>query len=340
MTSISFRRGRQRARQFAHGGSRHAAALRHQFRCVRAQRGLEFGQSGHVSGQAAEAHQLFVEQRVRDPEQEKDVGAGPDEMVLVGHRRRLGAARIDHHDLAAARAQRLGLAAEIGHRPQAAVRDHRIGAQDQQEVAALDVGHRHRQPAAEHQPDRQHLGNLVHAGGREHIAGAERFGQARKIQRQSHLVGGRVAQHRGHRIRAVGGDQRRQAALDFGVGFLPAGRDEHAGALDQRRAQAVRIVVQVFQADRLGTQETVREHVVGIGADAHHLVFLEVEFEAATGFAKWTNPVRAGSVQGHDGLFLGKSNGRSIVGIGGSTVNRNLACRCMLSGNYKLARAS
>ena len=46
--------------------------------------------------------------------------------------RGLGAARVDHDDAAAARAQRLGLAAEVGHRPQAAVADQRVGAEDQQ----------------------------------------------------------------------------------------------------------------------------------------------------------------------------------------------------------------
>jgi hypothetical protein len=244
-------------------------------------------------------HQLLVEQRVGDPEQEEHVRTGPDEMVGVGDVGGLGAARVHHDDPAAARAHRLGLAAEVGHRPQAAVRDHRIGAEDQQEVAALDVGHRYRQPGAEHQSDRQHLRHLVDAGRGKHIARAERAGQSRKVQHQAHFMRSRIAQHRADRVGARRRDHRRQPPLDFGIGFVPGGFDEAAVALDERRAQAVGIVLQLFQADRLRAQETAREHVLPVAANAHHALLLELDPQAAARLAKRTDSVGCTGLLGH-----------------------------------------
>ena len=55
----------------------------------------------------AEVDEPLVEERVHEREQEQRVGAGPDRQVLVGLLRRLRAPRVDDHELAAARPQRL-----------------------------------------------------------------------------------------------------------------------------------------------------------------------------------------------------------------------------------------
>ena len=66
------------------------------------------------------------------------------------------AARIDHHApcrrAARMRAQPAG---HVGRGQQAAVRDERVGAEDEQVVGAVDVGHRHAEHGAEHQPGRR-----------------------------------------------------------------------------------------------------------------------------------------------------------------------------------------
>ena len=49
-----------------------------------------------------EAHEALGEQRVHEREEEERVGAGTDEVVLVGLVGRPRAARVDDHDLAAA----------------------------------------------------------------------------------------------------------------------------------------------------------------------------------------------------------------------------------------------
>jgi len=79
--------------------------------------------------------------------------------------------------------------------------------------------------------------------------------------------------------------QRRQAALDFGICLVPAGLFKHAVALDQRRAQAVRVLVQVFQRHALGADVAGAEDVGLVGADTDDFALLNLDFQTATGFA-------------------------------------------------------
>jgi hypothetical protein len=74
-------------------------------------------QAGDMGLEPAQPHQALGKQHLHHRRQQERVGPGPDRVVRVGHPRRLGAARVDHDDAPAARPQRLGLAAEIGHRP-------------------------------------------------------------------------------------------------------------------------------------------------------------------------------------------------------------------------------
>ena len=77
-------------------------------------------------------------------EQQVRVGARADEVVLVGLLGRAAAARVDHDDAAAALPDRAQPAAHVGRGQQAAVGGERVGAEHQQVVGAVDVGHRDR----------------------------------------------------------------------------------------------------------------------------------------------------------------------------------------------------
>ena len=74
------------------------------------------------------------------------VGAGPDEVVLVGLLRRSGCAAGRPRRAAAAGPDRPQPAAHVGRGHQAAVGRERVGAEDQQVVGAVDVGHRQEVP--------------------------------------------------------------------------------------------------------------------------------------------------------------------------------------------------
>ena len=163
--------------------------------------------------------------------------------------RGLGAARIDHDEPAAARRIALALPRKSGTVHMLPLRRHRIGAEHEQEIAALDVGHGHRQPVAEHQPAGQLLRHLVERRGGEHVARAERAGEPRHVEQQAQLVRRSGCRARAPTAsRAVRGEDRRQAPLDLGEGLVPARLDETAVALDQRRAQPVRVLVQLLAA--------------------------------------------------------------------------------------------
>ena len=161
------------------------------------------------SASAARVVEALLDQRAGHAEQQVRVAAGPDEVVLVGVLGRARAARVDHHDLAAALADAAQPAAHVGRGQQAAVRDERVGAEQQQVLAAVDVRHRHAQRVAEHQPDGDLLGHLVDGAGAEDVARAERLVEDRAVEQRREVVRGRVADVDGDRVAAVLGQQRR-----------------------------------------------------------------------------------------------------------------------------------
>jgi len=79
----------------------------------------------------AERDSLLREQHVHDREQEVRVGPGTDEVVRVGFERGQAPPRVDHDELAAARAQAAQASLRVGGGHQAAVRRQRVRAQHQ-----------------------------------------------------------------------------------------------------------------------------------------------------------------------------------------------------------------
>ena len=90
------------------------------------------------------------EQDVQHRQQHPRVGAGADEVVLVGDLGGLGAARVEDDHPAAARLEVAQPVREVGHRHQRAVGRHRVGAEHQEVRRAVDVGDREQQLVAEH----------------------------------------------------------------------------------------------------------------------------------------------------------------------------------------------
>ena len=181
--------GGQRTRQAADALGRDAAARRHRLGCERSHRLMYFVYAAQPFGHSAGFHQLFGKQRVHHGGQQVHIGPGANEMVRVGHGGSFGAARVDHHQFAAARLQGFGLAAKVGHGPHAAVAHQWVGTQHQQVVGAGNVGQGDRKPVPEHQAAGQLLGHLVQRGGGKHILGAQRTGQLAEVSEQADFVG-------------------------------------------------------------------------------------------------------------------------------------------------------
>jgi hypothetical protein len=113
--------------------------------------------------------------------------AGADEVVLVGLARGARAPRVDDDDLAAARANRAQAPAHVGRREQAAVGGERVGAEDEQVLGAVDVGHRDGGAAAEHERRGHLLGVLVDRAGAEQVAGLQGLEQDARVESELRL---------------------------------------------------------------------------------------------------------------------------------------------------------
>ena len=249
--------------------------------------GSSASKPSHSSAEPARPRQALFEDHVDEREQQVRVGAGADEVVLVGDLGGARAPRVDHHDLAAALLDRAQAPAHVGRRQQAAVGGERVGAEDQQVVGAVDVRHRDRQRAAEHQRRGDLLRPLVDRARRVDVAGAERLGEHAAVEQRRHAVDGRVADVDRGAVATVLGQQRREAAVDQLERLVPGRGGERAvGLLEHRRAQAVRVLVQRLDGDALGAQEAVGEDVVGVAADLDELVALEGQLEPAGGLAE------------------------------------------------------
>ena len=177
---------------------------------------------------------------------------GPDEEVLVGVLRGAAAARVDDDHLAAAVADAAQPTGHVGRRQQAAVRRERVGAQHQQVVGAVDVGHRHAEGRAEHQPGGHLLGHLVDRAGRVDVARAEGLHERAPVEQRVEVVGVRVAEVHGDGVAPVLLEDRPEAAVDLGERLVPRHLVEAGGRADQRRADPVRVLVELLQREPLG----------------------------------------------------------------------------------------
>ena len=97
-----------------------------------------------------------------------------------------------------------------------------------------------------------------------------------------------VADVGGDGVAAVLAQDRGEAAIDLGERLVPGGRLEllRCGVADERRREAVGILVQRLEAVRLGAEEAAAEDVVGVAADLDDALALGLDRESAGGFAE------------------------------------------------------
>ena len=178
-------------------------------------------EAGDEVGAGAEVDEALAGDHLHHRHQQVGVGTGPDRHPLAGHLRRARAPRVDDHDRAAALDQPLEPAGPVGRGGERAVRRVRVGAEHEQVVGAVDVGHRHVEPAAEHQRRGDLLRALVDRGRREDVGGAEGPEDGPVVEHPGEVVGVRVADVHGRRVAAVLVEHREQPALDLGERLVP-----------------------------------------------------------------------------------------------------------------------
>jgi hypothetical protein len=107
----------------------------------RGKRPGHLGKLRHALHRDGHRGEVLGEEGVHDPEQQERIGSRADEQVLVGKLGGAGTARIGHHELAAALAERLQPSWEVGRGAQRAVGFRGIGAEHEQIAGAVQVGH-------------------------------------------------------------------------------------------------------------------------------------------------------------------------------------------------------
>ncbi len=178
------------------------------------------------------------------------------------------------------------LAGEVGGSGKAAVGHQRIRADDHEVVGAVQIRHRERHGAAEHQPERHMLGHLIERARRVDLMGAEAADDQRRVQRAGHGVGVGIAEVHPHRCAAVVADRGAEAVGHRGERLFPRRLGQHAIPTNQRRTQPVGVVVEFSEARALRTDESGGEHVVAVAARSGDVAVLDGQRQAARGFAE------------------------------------------------------
>ena len=96
-----------------------------------------------------------------DVEQQQRIGTGSDKQVSIGERGRFCPTRVDDHQSAASGTQGFQALRDIRRRHQAAVRDHGICAEHEQELRPIKVGNGDHQLVAVQQPGHEVMRQLV-----------------------------------------------------------------------------------------------------------------------------------------------------------------------------------
>lgn len=254
--------------------------------------------AGDVPFEVAEPGESLVEEHVDDGEEQRGVGAGARGDVEVGELGGAGALGVEDGESAAAAAQRLELAGEVGGGGEAAVGHQGVAADDDQVVGAVQVGHGDGERVAVEVAARRLLGHLVQGAGREQRAGAECADDHRRVEAARDGVHVGVAQVDAGRRGAVGRADAGRAVGDGGVRLGPGRLGEHAVAAHERAGEPVGVPVDLAEGGALGADEPRAEDVVAVAAGAGDPVRVDGQGQSARGLAQRTD-TQGGTTAGH-----------------------------------------
>ena len=235
----------------------------------------------HLLVEVAERRQAFGEQHVAHRKEERGVGAGEDRHPLVGVVGGAGATRVDHDDLAAARADAVELTEHVGAREERTARRLRVAAHADEVVGALDVGRRDLPHVPVHQDARDVLGPLVDGARRVDVRHARLPDEQRHVATEREAVADRVADERGRRGDAVAVEHTVDQLLTARERVVPRHLAPRVAVAHHGLPQTVGIVVEVPEGRALGTQVALRPHVVAIASDQLDVLVLDVDLQSA-----------------------------------------------------------
>ena len=190
-------------RQALDGLGRHAGERGNARRRERGQAPLDLGPSAGPRLQEPPVDAAALDQDANHRQQKRRIAARPDRDVLVRLLRGLRAARVDHHDLATALAHRAQATAHVGRGHDAPVRDHRVAAEAEEVVGAIDVGDRNRDRRAVQLVGGHDARVGVLRARAEAVTGADRLRERAQHQERPVVVPRGVAPVEADRVAAV-----------------------------------------------------------------------------------------------------------------------------------------
>ena len=176
----------------------------------------------------------------------------------------------------------------VGRGQQRPLRRGRVGAHHDQQVGALDVGHREGPPAAVHQVRRKVLRPLVDRAGRVAERDAGHAEQHAGVAAKGEGVRQRVAGVAGHRADAVLLDDGSEQFGAAAEGRVPADFPPLPVDLDHRAPDAVGVLVQGAERRALRADVPSTPGVVAVAADAGDPSALDLDLQSAHGFTQRT----------------------------------------------------
>jgi hypothetical protein len=195
--------------------------------------------------QSAEVDQVLIEQDVGHAGEQGGVAAHPWPQVLVGELGRTREDGVHHDELPAALLQGPQAPRPARSSGEAAVGLHRVGAQDDQEVGAVQVGYGQGVAVAVHEAAGQVLGALVECRGGVEVGRAQRRDEGTGIEQSGQIVPDRVAQIDRHRLGAVLVEDLADELGDLVERLVPGDRTELLALADDGLPQRVGVVVEL-----------------------------------------------------------------------------------------------
>ena len=236
--------------------------------------------------QPTEAGAFVIENQPRYRRQQRRIGAGLNEQVLIGVCRGFRFTRVNNDEAPSPLLQitQSPLHARSAH--ETAIRRQRVGADDDKQTTAIDIWNRNEQLVAEHLQRSEHVGQLVQRRCRKARLGAEGAHKQRTHDHGPHAVHGGVALVDSDGISAVAPLHVSHASGQLVVGLFPAALFEIFAAFAQWQPKAVWVGVYIRQCCRLGAKVTVAQHSIWITLDGNNIRAVDLDQQPTHRFAQ------------------------------------------------------
>ena len=229
------------------------------------------------------------------------VGAGQRRDVVVGERRGLGAPRVEHPDLAAARPEVAQPHDRVGERGAVPVRHDRVAADHEQQARAFRIPNRVQVWRAAHQLGGAERRRVVDRDRRVALARPQHREQPVGRHPPVDVVREPGAEVRADRVRPVLGDHVGEARAQVVERDVPGG--DRAG--DEWVVEPVGIVLERAQRPALRTRVAARHRVAGVAPHPDHAIAVDFDGDTAVRRADAAEAQHlAGGRSGHAGGFV------------------------------------